>query len=355
MLRSPAPAEKNVTDSHRYRLAYPIRRGAPWLVAALLLTTVGIPSVAALSWIPAAPWVGYARDASGPSTVTVNLTDAPAFSPRYLTAAAGTSLSVHLVNVGQYGHTFTLAATPDVQLPSNATPTGVFQFFQRYGSLANVSVAPGGQGWANVSFNASSGLSSFEFASVVPYQFQAGMFGFVNITSSGPGLLLSENTTDSFQFVPNTLAASPTHYPVELNVLVTNTGALGHTFTLAAQSNVSLSPANFSQYFSAHPPLVSVPIPSGAGQTVWANFSVSKPGVYQYICEVTGHFANGMTGFLYVGVPVPAAPPAPSTAIVEGWVLAGSGVLLAIGIVLALIASFTGRFPRSPPSHGRHH
>lgn len=346
-----------MTDARSRGPPRALRRATPWLLAALLLTTVGLPSVAALGALPAAPMVGYARPITSQGSALVNLTDAPAFSPQFLTVPAGGSVSILLENTGHYNHTFTLAATPNARIASGALPAGVYQFFQRNGTLANVSLAPGGQGWANLSFNASVGGSSFEFASVVPYQFQAGMFGFLNVTSVGPGLRLSDNTTDSLQFVPNALAASPAHYPVVVDVLVTNQGSFGHTFSVVPQTNVTLSPTNFTQYFAAHPALVSVNIPSGVGTSVWANFTVAGPGVYQYLCQIPGHFANGMFGLLYVGVPVPLPAAAPSTALVETWVLAGSGVLLAIGLGLAAVASFTGRFPRAPKSgsYGGHH
>jgi len=344
-----------VTDARTRRPPRPFRRASPWLLAGLLLATVGLPSVAGLASLHSAPLVGYARPAVAGSTVQVNLTDAPAFSPKFLNVPAGSTVELQLHNLGHYNHTFTLSRTANALLSPTASPSQVYQFFQQNGTLANVSLAPGGQGWANLTFNASSGLSFFEFASVVPYQFQAGMWGLLNITSVGPGLLLSDNTTDNLQFVPSVLAASPSHYPVALDVLVTNEGSFGHTFSVSAQANVTLSPTNFTQYFAQHAPLISVSVPTGAGTTVWANFTVPGPGIYQYICEVPGHFASGMAGLLYVGVPVPAAPTPPSTAVVETWVLAGSAILLGIGVALAAIASFTGRFPRAPGSHGGHH
>lgn len=330
-----------------------LRRALPWFVAGLVLASVGVPSVAALGALPASPTIGVAHPLAGPAQLNVSLTDAPAFVPRYLSVPAGSNVSVHLSNSGNFTHTFTLSATPNARMSPTLTPSGVYQFFRANGTLANVSLAPGAVGWANFSISASAGLSSFEFASVVPYQFQAGMWGELNVTSVGPGLLLDENTTDGLQFVPNVLSASPGHYPIVIDVLVTNQGSFGHTFTLAPQSNVTLSPANFTQYFQQHAPLVSSTVPSGGGATVWANFTVTGPGVYQYICEVAGHFADGMYGLLYVGVPVPTPPPPPSTAIVESWVLVGTAALFGIGVLLAVVAGFTGRFPRSPGS-GHH-
>ena len=331
-------------------------RALPWILAGLLLTTVGLPFTAALGSLPSAPMVGHARPLVSTLNVTVNLTDQPAFSPSSVTAPAGSAVSIHLENVGNFTHTFTLCAQSAVVLPSSLTPAGVYDFFRTNGSLANVSLAAGTQGWANLTFNASAaGPASFEFVSVVPYQFQAGMFGFLNLTSTGPGLKLSENTTNAPGFVPNVLAAQPAHYPINLDVLVTNEGSLPHTFTVAPQSNVSLLPSNFTSYFSRHAPLVSANVPASPGGAIWANLTITGPGVYEYICEIPGHFSAGMYGYLYVGVAPPATPAPPSTAVVDAWVLGGSAALLGIGVVLALVAAFTGRFPRRPGPQKGHY
>lgn len=336
------------------RTARIVRRALPWFLGSLLLASIGLPAVAGIS-VSVAPEVGVARPLSNVENVTVNLTDRPSFSPQFLSLPAGDSVSFHLVNLGQFAHSFTLSAKPGVRLLPTFTPAQVDSFFALNGTLANVSLVAGAQGWANLTFNASEGLDSFEFASVVPYQFQAGMWGLLNITSQVPGLELNENTTDALLFVPNVLSASPSHYPIVVAVLVQNEGNFGHTFTLASQSNVTLSPANYTAYFAAHAPLVNSNVPASPGGKSWANFTIVAPGVYQYICEISGHFANGMFGFLYVGVPVPAPPAAPSTAVVEGWVLAGSAVLLGIGVLLTAAAALLGRFPPRPNSPDGHH
>jgi len=329
------------------------RRAIPWFIGAALLLSVGLPSASAISVAPSLPAVGLAHPMSTTENVTVNMTDLPSFSPQFTKIPAGTSLALHLVNRGAYNHTFTLAKTPNVRIPSTLTPAQLDAFFAANGTLANVSVASGGQGWANLTFNASEGFDSFEFASVVPYQFQAGMWGLLNLSSTAPGLELGENTTNTPGFLPDELSATPLHYPIVIAVLVTNEGTLGHTFTLAPQSNVTLLPTNYTTYFASHAPLVNANVPALTGGTAWANFTISSPGVYMYICEISGHFAAGMFGYLYVGVPVPAPPAPPSTAIVDGWVLVGSALLVGIGVVFVALAAFAGRFPprSTPPGH----
>ena len=343
-----------MTDVRARRLSPPLRQALPFLTAALLLASLGLPTAAALGTLPAAPSIGFAHPEKSDAAVTVNMTDTPAFAPRSLNGSAGSLLAVHLFNRGAYVHTFTLSKVPNFVLDPSWTPARLDSFFAENGSLANVSVAPGASSWANVSFNSSVGGDSFEFVSTVPYQFQAGMWGFVNLTASGPGLLLMDNTTDSYSFVPSVLAANTTHFPIIVDVLVTNTGSLGHTFTVSPLSNYTLSPANFTMTFATNAPLVNAPIPSGAGSTAWANFTIRAPGVYQYICTVSGHFANGMTGFLYINVAPPPPPIAPSTAVVDTWILIGSAILLGVGAVIAVIAAYSGRFPSKPTSHEKH-
>ena len=310
-----------------------------------------------------APPVGSAHPASvGPPpggggtivNLTVNLTDAPAFDPSTLEVPASAGVSLELANHGAFDHSFTLSTVSGHVLSPSLSPQALGAFFAANGSVANVTVAPGATAFVNFSLptGASAG-SSYEFVSVVPFQFQAGMRGFLNVTGapSGPGLVFEEKATDQFQFLPAALGANPSAFPATIDVQVTNAGSAAHTWTIAAQPNVTLGFGNYSKYFADHPPAASVAFTAG-GQTEWANFTVLKPGVYEYICTISGHFANGMYGFLYVGVPVPGNVTPPSTEIVQEGVLLGAGSLLGIGGLFALAGSFSGRFPRRPDGEG---
>lgn len=335
----------------------PLRRALPWLVAAVLLGGIGLPgSALAMSVLPAAPAVGeaHALPTGGTEDVQVVMSDAPSYTPSSITTNVSSNLSVELINNGSLAHTFTVSPIPNYAIPTNWTPSQLDQFYATEGGLANVNVSAGQVGWANITFNASISPGAYAIYSLIPYQFQAGMSGTI-LLQGGPGEMLSENTTDALSFVPSMLSASPSSYPVTLDVLVTNLGNDGHTFTMSPLSNVTLLPSNYTQFFQQHSALANSAVPSGAGDTVWANFTVYAPGVYQYICTITGHFANGMTGELYVGVPVPPAPPPPSTAIVQGWILIGVAALLGVGIAIVVIASFSGRVPPGPKSPEEHY
>ncbi len=284
--------------------------------------------------------------------LTVNLTDRPQFDPSTITAAPNSVLHLQLVNTGQANHSFTVSNVPNVVLPTTWSPSELNAFFTANGSLVNLSVAASTTLFFNFSLPpAAVEGSSYEIVSLAPYQFQAGMHGFLNVTAGalGPGVVVTENATDTFRFIPDTLAVNPTTYPVTVDVLVVNIGAIPHTWTLAPQSNVTLSPGNFTTYFQSHAPLGRVVLQNG-GQSNWTNFSVAGPGIYEFLCEIQGHFLNGMFGFLYVGVAPPAAAAAPSTEIVQVGILLGAGSLLGIGAFFAIAAAYTGRLPHAPPA-----
>ena len=334
------------------------RRPGLWILAAVLLLAVGLPGgLSAAHAVRFAPAVGVAHPLASTPSFSVSLTDSPAYSPRYLNATVSgpVTVSIALLNTGSLAHTFTVVNSNQsgVVLNRSWTPAQLNTYFAKNGSLANVNVSAGLGAWANFSLPASTSFRSFEFVSTIPYQFQAGMWGFLNLTPAGTTLTLSENTTNAFQFVPNELSAGPSvHGAVTLDILVTNLGDIGHTFTVSAQPNVTLSSIG---YFSKNAPLKNVSVPANTGGTVWANFTVPGVGVYEYACAVPGHFASGMFGFLYVGVAVPAPSAPPSTAIVEIPVLIGSALILGVGLVLTLGSAFFGRFPKKPSSRGPHH
>jgi uncharacterized cupredoxin-like copper-binding protein len=346
-----------VTDVPHARRSGRWRRPAPWLLASLVLAAASVPAgLASAHLLPVAPSVGLARPFASSVNFTVNLTDAPAFQPRYLNATANGSLnvSVHLHNTGAIAHTFTVvnASQSGQVLNRSWTPQNLSSYFATYPPLRNVSVPGAANAWANFTLPASSAFRSLEFVSTVPYQFQAGMWGFLNVTPAGPTLVLSENTTNTLQFVPALLSAGPSvHGGVTLHVLVSNLGDLAHTFTVSSQPNVTLTTLGS---LASHLPLTNVSVPSGPPGFVWANFTVPGVGVYEFVCTVAGHFTGGMYGFLYVGVPVPPPPPSPSTAIAGVPLLVGASALLAVGVALAAGSAYAGRLPRQPGPKDSH-
>jgi uncharacterized cupredoxin-like copper-binding protein len=336
------------------RLSAPlIAVGLVVLLAAILVGSASHrPSAAPRSFSTG----GGGGGGSATSLANVTLTDAPSFEPSALAAAAGSTVTVHLKNVGNYSHTFTVSSLGNHILNRSLTPAALDAFFPVTGSLTNLSVSPGTSVWTNFSVPSNASGLSFEFVSLVPYQFQAGMFGFLNVTGGSPAgaVKLADQTAGAgLAFVPAVLQVNATGYPLTIEVAVSNLGSTGHTWSVVGQPDVNLTPGNWPSYFQAHPSPGNVTVPTTPGAVVWANFTVSKPGTYQFLCEIPGHFGAGMVGYLYVGVPAPAPPVPLSDAIVEPLLLVGAGSLLGVGVVLAAAASLVGRVP--PPAPKSHH
>ncbi len=341
---------------------HPRRTLTPSLtVVALVLLVIGGALTATASSVPRVEYV-RAQATGGPpgggpsANLTVNLTDAGTFNPSALTASAGSTVTFLLHNTGAYTHSFTLSKVANLTLNRSWSPTQLYRFFASNAS-ENVSVAPGASTSVTLAIPATWAGGSFEFVSIVPYQFQAGMLGFLNVTGSGGGLsvtITDQTATSALSFVPDAIAIDVTSFPLTVTVEVSNLGTIGHTWTLVAQPNVNLTPSGFTSYFQAHPPALNLAVPTSPGVTATANFTLTGKGTYEYICTVPGHFAANMFGFLYVDVPPPSPPAVPSTAIVAGWALAGAGAILGIAVALAAAAAYVGRLSPTVPQP-RHH
>jgi uncharacterized cupredoxin-like copper-binding protein len=331
-------------------------------VAALSLLVIGGALTATGSPVPRVEYVRAQATGGNPgggngATLSVNLTDAGTFSPDALTAVAGSTVTFALRNTGAYDHSFTLSKVANLTLNRSWSPSQLYMFFASNAS-ENVTLAPGASSNVTLGIPATWASGSFEFVSIVPYQFQAGMLGFLNVTGSGGGLsatITDQTATSALAFVPDSIAINATSFPLAVTIQVSNLGTTGHTWTLIAQPNVNMTPSGFTSYFQAHPPAVNLAVPTSPGVSVTANFTLTAKGTYEYICTIPGHFAAGMFGFLYVGVPLPAPPAVPSTAIVAGWALAGAGAILGISVALAAGAAYVGRLPpkvAQPRHHG---
>lgn len=335
-----------------------LRRGAvASLVAAVVVLAIGLPLAAPLAHAAEAgqalgqPSVSPAL--SDPHVnVTINTTDVPAFVPNSIHVTSGENLTIKLVNTGTYAHTFTLSPNGTEVFPLNWTPAELQAYFSAHKPLLNVSMPANSTSFANLSINSSMAGGHFEFVSTIPYQFQAGLYGFLNVSVPvSERLTFYVNASDTYRFLPGALnASSVTKFPVAITVFFGTVGVLAHTFTVSPLPNYNLSSSNYTTFLTQHPPLVSIPVPSSAGTYNNGTFEVSAPGYYEYICTITGHFASGMDGFLYVGVAFPhITVSVVSTAIVDWEVLLGGGALIALGVVLAAAAAITGRFPPPKP------
>lgn len=336
-----------------------LRGAVASLLTAIVLLAVALPLAAPIAGAERAgqamgrPHVAAAPLADPHVNVTITTNGTPTFAPSVIHVTAGENLTITLNNSGSYNHTFTMSTNGTEVFPLNWSPTQLEAYFVAHPPLVNASMPADTISHVNVSVNASMAGGNFEFVSVLPYQFQAGLYGFMDVTPPvSSSLTFYVNASDTYRFLPDSLnASSVTKFPVAINVFFGTVGVLSHTFTLSPVPDYNLSSSNYSTFFTQHAPLVNIPVPTSAGSYNNATFVITTAGYYEYICSITGHFANGMFGFLYVGIPtvVPYVANV-STAIVQSEILVGGGSLLAIGVVLAAAAAVTGRVP--PPKPG---
>lgn len=343
-----------------------LRRAAiATLVTSVVLLAAVLPLVAPVARaIQEGQQLGQPRVSAAPAVpphvnVTINTSNVPAFVPNAIHVTSGQNLTITLNNNGTYDHTFTLSSNGSERFPLNWSPTELSAYFSAHPPLLNVTMPGMSSEVVNLSVNASMAGGHFEFVSLVPYQFQAGLYGFLNVTPPVTTQLTFyvNATATSLRFVSDELnASSEKSFPFAVTVYFGNLGSLSHTFTLSPLPNYNLSSANYTAFFTQHLPLVSIPVPTTTGTYNNGSFVISAPGYYEYICTIPGHFASGMDGFLYAGIPTPPPPVTPvvSTALVQTEVLIGGGSLLGIGVVLAAAASIAGRVPPPKPGEGHH-
>ena len=103
---------------------------------------------------------------------------------------------------------------------------------------------------------------------------------------SGP-VALSFEGNDTFQFTPASAAVSAGD---EVEVTLTNVGALEHSFAVVA-AGVDLNTVTDSEAINS-----SATGAVAAGQTGAITFTAPAAGTYQFVCTVAGHAAAGMVG-----------------------------------------------------------
>jgi uncharacterized cupredoxin-like copper-binding protein len=103
---------------------------------------------------------------------------------------------------------------------------------------------------------------------------------------SGP-VALSFEGNDTFQFTPASATVSAGD---EVEVTLTNAGALEHSFAVVA-TGVDLNTVTDAEAINSSATSVVAP-----GETGTVTFTAPAAGTYQFVCTVAGHAAAGMVG-----------------------------------------------------------
>ncbi|MCI4366085.1 MAG: hypothetical protein L3K10_08565 [Thermoplasmata archaeon] len=114
-----------------------------------------------------------------------------------------------------------------------------------------------------------------------------------------------------------------------------------HTFTISSREGyvipTSDTPSQLESFFNQYHPLFSVT--ANFSQTVIQNFTSPAKGWYEFVCNESGHFQNGMYGFIAFG----ESPPS-NLSVSAAYDGPGSAVFIIVGtiVVLTVIAIVLG-------------
>jgi len=137
-----------------------------------------------------------------------------------------------------------------------------------------------------------------------------------------------------YKFDPSFLAnVSDSNATTNDTIDFTNGDSLLHTFTLSSREGWVI-PSTYSSdqldsFFVQYHPVVSVPL-NGAGSTS-VSFPAPAKGWYEFVCNQTGHFQEGMFGFIAFGEGLPSNLTV--TAAYDG---PGAAVFIIVGTIVAL-------------------
>lgn len=154
------------------------------------------------------------------------------------------------------------------------------------------------------------------------------------------GTSISVAATGDYGYQPDTIEMVPTN--TTITVTFTDDSVLAHTFTIIGREGwVVPSSYTYTQIDNlayGHSPsaLFNVNV-SGSGDQNISSFTSPGPGWYEFLCAVSGHFQNGMYGFIAFGENLPSNLTPPSSRTGLGGSLSFSAIDAAVIAVVVLM------------------
>ncbi len=144
-----------------------------------------------------------------------------------------------------------------------------------------------------------------------------------------------------YGYQPDTLEQVPTNATIVVTFIDADT--LPHSFTIWSRAGVVIpvtdTPSQLTQLLTTYPPLFS-DLLNGSGEHFTGTFrSPVAPGWYEFVCNVSGHFQNGMYGFIAFGENLPSNLTTPSRTGV-GVASSNPGLVVAIGVLVVIALAF---------------
>ncbi|MGA8604092.1 MAG: sulfocyanin-like copper-binding protein [Thermoplasmata archaeon] len=144
--------------------------------------------------------------------------------------------------------------------------------------------------------------------------------------------------TKDYGYQPGTFQQVPTN--ATITVTFTDDDVLQHSFVIASREGFVIptgdTDTQLAQFFATYPALYYSVVNALGDQAVGTFHSPSAPGWYEFVCNVSGHFENGMYGFVAFGENLPSNLTPPSRVGVGGSNLSPLDEAAIAGFVVAL-------------------
>jgi plastocyanin len=148
--------------------------------------------------------------------------------------------------------------------------------------------------------------------------------------------------TKDYGYQPDTFQQVPTN--ATITVTFTDDDVLQHTFNISSREGfvipTSYTAAQLDHLFGTYPSLFSATVNGPGDQYVGSFRSPATPGWYEFVCNVTGHFQNGMYGFIAFGENLPSNLTPPSRVGVGGGGISTIDGAIIVVVVLGVILGF---------------
>lgn len=149
---------------------------------------------------------------------------------------------------------------------------------------------------------------------------------------------ISVTAETGYMFTPNTFVMVPTNSTI--TVTFTDNDNQDHTFTILGIQGVNLptdtSSARIDQLAFGDSPTrlfnANASASGGSGDQVTASFHSPGAGWYEFVCTESGHFQNGMYGFMAFGENLPG-----NLTVVSPNTNPGVAVFIIVGTIVGLV------------------
>ncbi len=173
---------------------------------------------------------------------------------------------------------------------------------------------------------------------------------------TGGSASISIAAMSNFGYQPDAIGNVPLN--ATITVTFTDDDVLPHTFNISSREGFRIpndyTAAQLNQLFDQYHALYAAEVGYGGDVSVGTFTSPSSPGWYEFLCNESGHFTEGMYGFIAFGEPVPSNLTEHGTGseiptVGSALIAAVGGALIIAVLAIAVLWRRRRAAPRSPP------